>query len=483
VVQFDFGIDKTTGFEVKGTLNSPPQILLKAVQILESNQSLQREGLNSYLSVLDGWQDFKRIPADQDILYKAEYNHAEGELCERCDSTQVVERKPRKDIMVHFGTIASSNRVMKDGLKRDRLSDQFGGILCFEMEAAGLTNSFPSLVIRGICDYSDSHKNWKWQPYAAGTAAACAKAILSLIPGTEIVIDETVDQTIEANDKAPTEKAPIGKVEIVSPDFFLHLDSVRLGRFVKFVNYPAQGHHDPPYPQDPQQKSLIRYQNLVISQKTNSESFATKLAALMSRGFTKRAKTPARIEIDAIKSYYLDNSDAWFKQATDLDETRRWIERSIGGNGIYFIVGFHTVTNARIVQDLTKGLNPDDHPSPLSSISPAMITAIAGLGNIVQAAENGNHFVATGEQICALQYRRVFYQWLRSKITDNLVLSKAPRWLAKDSWRQVNNEDEPDVLEVELGGFEIPDEEDWDQENDEDGKILILCPAEEMNDF
>lgn len=42
------------------------------------------------------------------------------------------------------------------------------------MEAAGLMDNFPCLVIRGICDYADSHKNGRWQEYAAGTAAAAA---------------------------------------------------------------------------------------------------------------------------------------------------------------------------------------------------------------------------------------------------------------------------------------------------------------------
>lgn len=70
---------------------------------------------------------------------------------------------------------------MRDGITRDRISANFGGVLCFEMEASGLMNSFPCLVIRGICDHADSHKNKKWQPYAAGTAAACAKEILSFV--------------------------------------------------------------------------------------------------------------------------------------------------------------------------------------------------------------------------------------------------------------------------------------------------------------
>ena len=46
-------------------------------------------------------------------------------------------------------------------------------------------NIFPCLMIRGICDYADSHKNKKWQPYAAGAAAAYAKEVLSVIPSLE----------------------------------------------------------------------------------------------------------------------------------------------------------------------------------------------------------------------------------------------------------------------------------------------------------
>ncbi|KAK1656895.1 hypothetical protein BDP55DRAFT_596875 [Colletotrichum godetiae] len=71
---------------------------------------------------------------------------------------------------------------MKDGQTRDKYSQELGGVLCFEMEAAGLMNNFPCIVVRGICDYADAHKNKRWQPYAAATAAAYAKELLNTIP-------------------------------------------------------------------------------------------------------------------------------------------------------------------------------------------------------------------------------------------------------------------------------------------------------------
>ena len=66
---------------------------------------------------------------------------------------------------------------MRDAHIRDSLAQRHG-VLCFEMEAAGLMNHFPCLVVRGVCDYSDTHNNKAWQGYAAMTAAAYAKELL-----------------------------------------------------------------------------------------------------------------------------------------------------------------------------------------------------------------------------------------------------------------------------------------------------------------
>ncbi|OAL44839.1 WD40 repeat-like protein [Pyrenochaeta sp. DS3sAY3a] len=49
------------------------------------------------------------------------------------------------------------------------------------MEGAGVIQRHSCLVVRGICDYSDSHKNKSWQPYAALTAAAYGRDLLENI--------------------------------------------------------------------------------------------------------------------------------------------------------------------------------------------------------------------------------------------------------------------------------------------------------------
>ncbi|KAF2192031.1 hypothetical protein K469DRAFT_440085, partial [Zopfia rhizophila CBS 207.26] len=86
---------------------------------------------------------------ESDVLFKATYKNVEGAECEQCNKDRVVKRPPRdiQDVVVHYGTIASDNQVMRDAAMRDRISLELGGVLCFEMEAAGLINSFPCLVV------------------------------------------------------------------------------------------------------------------------------------------------------------------------------------------------------------------------------------------------------------------------------------------------------------------------------------------------
>jgi len=85
------------------------------------------------------------------------------------------------DPVIHYGLIGSANCVMRHGATREMLRQE-EGILCFETEAAGLMDTFSCLVIRGICDYSDTHENKCWQPYAAAAAAAYAKELLEIVP-------------------------------------------------------------------------------------------------------------------------------------------------------------------------------------------------------------------------------------------------------------------------------------------------------------
>jgi len=186
VVQWDYGKMERDGlFRRTGTLSKPPRPLLDAVQTLKArhrrkgndlHQSLQKMLSRSpYMA-----EEYGHPGVQYDELFEASYNHVAGDTCDDCERSRIVQTRPwRRDDRphIHYGNIASSDKVPKDGPTRDRISRE-EGILCFEIEAAGLMDSFPCVVIRGVCDYADSHKNKRWQPYAAATAACYAKELL-----------------------------------------------------------------------------------------------------------------------------------------------------------------------------------------------------------------------------------------------------------------------------------------------------------------
>ncbi|KAF4502459.1 pfs domain containing protein [Fusarium agapanthi] len=167
VAQYDFG--KRTGdgqLRPVESLNKPPHVLATAVAKLQADHRTEPSRIPSILANV-----LVRYPAMinstcssalQDRSFNAMYDHIEP-------SSQPVNPK-----------VDSANQVIKHGRKRNQLAKELDPI-CFEMEAAGLMDNFPCLVIRGVCDYADSHKNKQWQSYAAMTAAAYAKELLSVI--------------------------------------------------------------------------------------------------------------------------------------------------------------------------------------------------------------------------------------------------------------------------------------------------------------
>ena len=199
VIQYDFGKTMQKGrFERTGTLNRPPAILLSAMSTLQAKHKLGRAELSKHLSqMLSKYpilQETSVYPgAQQDQLFQAGYDHQTGHAtCGNCDNDRLIPRSKREGNIpaIHYGLIASANRVMRDGETREKLREEYN-VLCFEMEAAGLMDNFPCLVIRGICDYADAHKNKLWQPYAAAVAAAYAKELLCTIRGDQVPRTQT----------------------------------------------------------------------------------------------------------------------------------------------------------------------------------------------------------------------------------------------------------------------------------------------------
>lgn len=202
VIQYDHGKTIQNGkFEITGQLNRSPTVLLNAISKLRAKHFLEGPQTSKLIAQAaerypQSRNIFEHPGSQQDVLFHAEDAHSNSHdaTCAKCaDSARILHRPKRGhfDPVIHYGIIASGNTVMKDARTRDALGLEHG-IKCFEMEAAGLMDNFPCLVVRGICDYADSHKNKNWHDYAAVVAAAFTSELLQVV-APEIVMETPVD--------------------------------------------------------------------------------------------------------------------------------------------------------------------------------------------------------------------------------------------------------------------------------------------------
>ncbi|OQU94565.1 Ankyrin repeat-containing protein [Cladophialophora immunda] len=209
VVQYDVNGERVEDQFVRGrALHQPTPLLLAAMGKAETAAIFDESKMPLYISeiVQKDPVTFAYPGPEQDVLFEPNYDHAtiesEESGCSHCDPDRIRSRQPREvqDPMVHYGLIASGHHLTRHGATRDIFAHKHG-ILCFETEATGLRDAAQYLVIRGICDYADSHRSELWHAYAAAAAAAYAKEVLSFIP--------TVSKTIPLATSSYAEATPV----------------------------------------------------------------------------------------------------------------------------------------------------------------------------------------------------------------------------------------------------------------------------------
>jgi nucleoside phosphorylase len=175
VVQYDFGKDTNEKFLMKDSPILPSARMVQAVKFLKVTHL---KGTIPWLEHIE--RAVTRLPEasrpkQPDILYSTSDSSAQ--------IRHPKDPKRRKgEPRVFYGLIASANMVLKNPVRRDKLRDEVGA-KAVEMEGSGVADAAWSvdagcLVIRGICDYCDSHKRDNWQEYAAVVAASYTKALL-----------------------------------------------------------------------------------------------------------------------------------------------------------------------------------------------------------------------------------------------------------------------------------------------------------------
>ncbi|CZR46055.1 uncharacterized protein FPRO_11502 [Fusarium proliferatum ET1] len=194
VVQHDLG-KITEGGQIQHT--AVPRTLAHSIGKALSILQAEHQPLSSRIPLIleERFREYPAYarPTTADRLFSSAYRHnSRAPTCDKCSPSALVRRSERStdNPYIYYGTIASGNQVMRSSTVRDKVAQELKAI-CFEMEAAGLNDICPSLSVRGICDYSDSHKSKEWQEYAAATAAAYAREFVEKLPPTEVITAST----------------------------------------------------------------------------------------------------------------------------------------------------------------------------------------------------------------------------------------------------------------------------------------------------
>lgn len=231
VIQHDFGKQYPGGFITKDpgddTISSPTKSIRSLIRIFETELGRKRlrQKASKYLKDIQDTatkeeyrQNYQYPGAAEDKLFAASYRHKHRGLqtyncscneeldgfCNEagsascvelhCDEGQLITRirlELKKSMEqdygqcpeIFIGCVASGDTVMNSGEERDRIAKQINrNIIAFDIGGAGVWDEMPCIIVKGICDYGDGHRNQRWRPFAAATAASVLKAMLGRYP-------------------------------------------------------------------------------------------------------------------------------------------------------------------------------------------------------------------------------------------------------------------------------------------------------------
>ena len=277
---------------------------------------------------------------------------------------------------------------------------------------------------------------------------------------------------------------------VLLAQFLLPQAAVSLGRFVTNIDEPHRDFHDPATDTTPYIAEKLQSQYDSTHSSNDQRTFVSELTRFLSSSFSKRAKASIRITSDQVTTYYLNNTGAWFRDAVQSEQTRKWIERTIDeGEEIYVITGYHTLMNAlvaersrgqrdssgRLVLPVSAALAASGIVAPIGDISDPGMTASSE-----HAEDEHREFIAEGVQICAVQYRKVRHGWFSSKNVEKMKLARDTRWERYDRPRFLQS-DGSDMIEVELEEVATYDAA-RETCTTEEGEVLVTALGDEFGE-
>ncbi|KAF8430036.1 hypothetical protein EV426DRAFT_1637 [Tirmania nivea] len=278
----------------------------------------------------------------------------------------------------------------------------------------------------------------------------------------------------------------------VSATYLYCPDSAKLGRIVLNPQEPLETYYD----LFPSQEVVLKEIHITPSidlactyNESKKKSLGGALLQLFYGALSSSAEGGTSLEGET-KRYQLGNAEQLFRKACAAEDVREWLQENVIKPKVdaYMIVGYHTITNPRIVNgnrlERKTNFRADD---AIGSAAPGL-PGVANVRNFTW----GDHryklqLSASGEGIWAVQYRKVVYK-LESWFSECQIKLKDSKWKMflhirgqEDAGKYVVDADLGDVAEFEPEPADSDDEDEVATEAPESyfGEVGVIGEAGE----
>jgi len=262
---------------------------------------------------------------------------------------------------------------------------------------------------------------------------------------------------------------------------FLDLQEVAIGCLVPDVLNPGQDYWPekpaPPAPDQITKRTIENFRELLSDEK--HIGLRTKLTHLFSGDVVHKTESKFEIKTPKSTAYLLKQPRSMFLRLCQEDDTKKWMEETLQDSPIFFVVGLVTVTHAEVDRDQSHSKDYKTSAEvPVSSLLSSGITDIFPNANVLDVggavslgdmSRRSSSFVAPGERVIGVQYRKVhFHLFSENKVEDATL--KPNQWTmflggdraGSDNILEADLQDSTDLedLEVEDNAFDMVLDED-----------------------
>jgi hypothetical protein len=272
------------------------------------------------------------------------------------------------------------------------------------------------------------------------------------------------------------------KSKVVLP--LRNLASVQLGRFVLDLKEPQSDYFET---SEPLVQTLPPFDSKAFDEDDESEKslrFFGYLSKALNVSHSSNKNVSFDIKSSRCRTYQMDNSGGWFREACKVETTKQWLDEQIeASRDVFLIVGLQTMLNAKVNRkDDADRETKASAEAPIDRIATHGASAVVGNAasavnvgggaNVDKKANQHVSLIGAGEQLYAIQYRKVKVNFHSSKEAGNkekLLLQNC--WLRFKDVRGDDDDGTDDIVEADIDD-DLELEDEWQQyacgeENDE----------------